>query len=50
MTEKAKLLDLAKLIIRNFGNSSDLTAISVSNIDTNSRKVSFLYLFSKSFF
>lgn len=50
MTEKAKLMDLAKHIIRNFGNSSDLTTISVADIDTNSRMVNFSFYFKRSFF
>ena len=50
MTEKAKLMDLAKHIIRNFGNSSDLTTISVADIDTISRMVNFSFYFQRSFF
>ena len=42
MTEKAKLMDLAKHIIRNFGNSSDLTAISVADIPGGKKCLSVL--------
>ena len=38
-SDKSKLVDLAKYILHNFGNESDLTSIAVSSEATQNNRV-----------